>query len=109
MFFQQFSGVNGILTNLNTLFEQAGMNFAPSIASGIAASAQVIAVVIGGFLIQLFGRRFIWVFSAVGAAVSAFMYGLTTKFPSWLSWIAIIFIFLYMLVLELVLDQLLGS
>lgn len=97
MFFQQFSGVNGVLTNLNSLFEQAGLDLAPSIASGIAASAQVIAVVIGGFLIQFLGRRFVWVLSAVGAAVSALIYGLTTKFPSWPSWIAIIFIFLYML------------
>ena len=97
MFFQQFSGINAILTNLNTLFDKAGLSLSPSIASGIASSAQVIAVIIGSIMIQFFGRRCVWIFSEIGAAVFILIYGLTIKFPDWPSWIAIIAIFAYLL------------
>lgn len=97
MFFQQFSGINAILTNLNSLFEQAGIPLSTSVASGIASSAQVIAVVIGSLLIQFLGRRFVWVLSSVGAAVSILVYGLTIKIKSCPSIISIIAIFVYLL------------
>ncbi|OHS96200.1 major facilitator superfamily transporter [Tritrichomonas foetus] len=97
MYFQQFSGINAILTNLNSLFEKAGLDLSTGLASGIAASAQVIAVIVGGVLIQKLGRKFVWVLSLVGAAVSITLYGLTLKFPSWPGIIPVITIFLYLL------------
>lgn len=97
MFFQQFSGCIGILSNLNTLFEQSKIPLSSSIASGIASSAQVIAVIIGGFLIQFLGRRFVWILSCVCDAISILIYGLTIKISSCPSLIAIIAIFIYLL------------
>lgn len=97
MFFQQFSGINGILTNLNNLFTEAGIPLSTSIASGISSSAQVIAVIIGGIMIQFLGRKFVWIFSTIGSAVALLLYGLTIKFTNWPSIISIVAIFMFLL------------
>ena len=97
MFFQQFTGINAILTNLDTLFKNAGIDISTALASGIASSAQIIAVLIGSILLQKFGNRFVWILSSVGSAVFIMLYGLTTKFTNWPSLLPIIFIFAYVL------------
>ena len=99
MFFQQFSGVNAILTNLTTLFQDAGVELESGIASAISSVAQVVAVLIGGFLIDKLGRKVVWVMSFGGVALMDLLYALCRhdslkeKFPSWFP-IVVIFIFL---------------
>lgn len=99
MFFQQFSGVNAILTNLTTLFNDAGVSLESGIASAISSIAQVIAVLIGGFLIEKLGRKVVWIMSFGGVALMDLLYALCRhdtlkeKFPSWFP-IVVIFIFL---------------
>ncbi|KAH0786869.1 major facilitator superfamily transporter [Histomonas meleagridis] len=95
MFFQQFSGVNGILTNLTTLFNNAGIEIESGIASTISSLAQVISVFCGGFVIEFLGRKFAWVVSLIGISVSLALFCLSIKvtLPSWLP-ILIVFLFL---------------
>ncbi|OHT02165.1 major facilitator superfamily transporter [Tritrichomonas foetus] len=97
MFFQQFSGINAIATNLNELFIAAGLPIPISIGSGIAASAQVIAVLIGGVMIYKFGRKFVWILSLFGSAALLILYALTIKFPEWPKILPIVIVFGYFL------------
>ena len=96
MFFQQFSGVNGILTNLSDLFTDAGINISAGIASTIASSAQIIAVLVGGLLMDLFGRKKLWIISAAGLIVALALYAITLK-ANTPPVIPIIAIFIFML------------
>ena len=97
MFFQQFSGINAIVTNLNELFHESHIEIPLGIASGISAMAQVIAVLIGTVIIYKLGRRLVWIISLFGAALFMFFYALTKKINSIPSYISIIIIFCYLL------------
>jgi len=96
MFFQQFSGVNAILTNLTDLFVAAHVEIKSGIASAIAASAQVISVFIGGSLMDKLGRKKIWIISLSGISGSLLLYSLTMKITM-SSWIPIISVFAFLL------------
>jgi MFS family permease len=76
MFFQQFSGINAILTNLKPLLERAHIEGLDSGYSGaISSFAQVIACGIAGALIQSLGRKRVWVLSFGLIAVTDLVYG----------------------------------
>ena len=79
MFFQQFSGVNGLLTNLSDLFTNAGVNLESGIASSIASSAQIIAVLCGGILMDFFGRKKLWIMSSFGLVIALIIYVIPLK------------------------------
>jgi MFS family permease len=96
MFFQQFSGVNGILTNLSDLFTDAGINIKPGIASTIASSAQIIAVLVGGLLMDFFGRKKLWIISSSGLIIALAIYAITLKTET-SPVVPIIAIFIFML------------
>ena len=95
MFFQQFSGINAILTNLTQLFKDAGITIEPGIASTISASAQVISVLCGGFLVEFMGRKIAWGVSLGGMSLALILHTLSfkIKMPNWLP-IIIVFLFL---------------
>lgn len=95
MFFQQFSGVNAILTNLTQLFKDAGITIKPGIASTISSIAQVISVLCGGFLVEFMGRKIAWGVSLGGISFSLILHVISLKvhMPSWLP-IIIVFLFL---------------
>ena len=95
MLFQQFSGVNGILTNLADLFEKSGINLTPEIQSTIATSAQVIAVLCGGVLMDFFGRKKLWIISSFGIIVALVIYMIPLKVDN-ASVLSIIGIFIFM-------------
>ena len=97
MFFQQCSGVNGVVSNLNDLFSRAGLDMSLGIASGIAQSAQVIAAIVGSLLIHKLGRKVIWIASEIGCVVFLLLYALSIKFDNWPAPLAIVFVFLYLL------------
>jgi MFS family permease len=75
--FQQLSGVNAILTNQADLFKDVGID--PNYAAAISSSAQVIACLAAGSLIQLFGRKLIWIISLATIAVTDAFFGITQK------------------------------
>ena len=99
MVFQQFCGVNAILTNLSDLFSDAGVTLDINVASTITSIAQVISVLIGGFLIEKIGRRWTWIVSFGGLTIADLLYALCRherlqkRFPRWFP-IADVFLFL---------------
>lgn len=95
MIFQQFSGVNAILTNLDANFREIGVPVDSGIASAIAVTAQLIAVGVGGLLVDWLGRRLLWCISACGCASCLWLYALNEHF-NWANWLPIVFIFFFM-------------
>jgi MFS family permease len=91
MFFQQFSGINAILTNLTDLFTQGGVELESGYASTITGAAQVIACLCAGFLIEKLGRRVVWIISFAMITLTDLLYGIYNipslrdnhTFPNW--------------------------
>jgi MFS family permease len=101
MFFQQLTGVNAIVTNLVHLFKQAHVPAAlEKYASPVAGSAQVLACVCAGPLVQALGRKAIWIISLAGITLTDLLYALYEKptlgdrFPNWLP-IVVVFAHLF--------------
>ena len=67
--FQQFSGINALLTNLTVIFENSNINLNPSVSSVIVTSAQVITVACSTPLVEFLGRRATWWISSLGQGV----------------------------------------
>ena len=95
-FFQQFAGINGILTNLSDIMSGAGLNIDPNYQAGIATSAQLIAAFIVSFIIDKLGRKNVWCFSSASAAVFLLIFALNEKF-NWSNVLPLIMVFLYQL------------
>jgi MFS family permease len=77
MLFQQLSGINAILTNLEEIFEEANITIPAIYASALAAGAQMLACLFAGAAIQKFGRKVVWIFSFAGIAITDILYGVT--------------------------------
>ena len=69
MFFQQFSGINAIQSNLSDLFKQANVPLDPNVASFITGVVQCISTLCATPIIGKFGRRIPFVVSSLGQAV----------------------------------------
>ena len=95
MFFQQFCGVNALITNLDENFRDAGVPVDSGIASTISVAAQLLAVVLGGFLVDWLGRRLLWCVSSAGCAICLFIFAMNSHYD-WADWLPILVIFLYM-------------
>lgn len=67
--FQQFSGINALLTNLTVIFSDSNINLNPSVSSVIVTSAQVITVACSTPLVELLGRRATWWISSLGQGI----------------------------------------
>ncbi|OHT09945.1 major facilitator superfamily transporter [Tritrichomonas foetus] len=95
MVFQQFCGINAILTNIGALFANIGVSIDIGIASAISAIAQVISVFIGAILIDKFGRKVCWTLSFSGMVIALALYAasLKTSMPNWMP-ICIVFFYL---------------
>lgn len=96
MFMQQFCGINGILTNLSDIMNEAGLDLNPNYQSGISILSQLISVFIGSSLIDKLGRKKCWIISSSISAVSLFIYALDEKF-NWSNVLPLICIFCYQL------------
>uniref|UniRef100_A0A6A7G433 Facilitated trehalose transporter Tret1-like isoform X1 n=1 Tax=Hirondellea gigas TaxID=1518452 RepID=A0A6A7G433_9CRUS len=70
MFFQQFSGINAILFNLTTIFEQANVDMSADACSIIIAVVQVVATVVASVLIDRAGRKILLLVSSSAMAVA---------------------------------------
>ena len=66
MFFQQFSGINSITTNLAQMFEAANVPLDPSVSALIVGLSQCISTVVASPIIGRFGRRIPFVVSSIG-------------------------------------------
>ena len=97
MFFQQLSGINAILTNLNDLFSNVGITIDTGYTSAIASSAQVIAAVISSLIIDKIGRKVAWIISTTGSVIFLVLYALTFKVDMG-PWLPIIFVFGFVLI-----------
>jgi MFS family permease len=90
-FFQQFTGINAILTNLNELFSAAGISLDSGYASAIAGFAQVVACFSAGPVVEKFGRKAVWILAFGGVTITDFLYALywipqlkeKNVFPNW--------------------------
>lgn len=96
MVFQQFSGINAILTNLVSLLSKAGINIGSGYASALASSAQIITIFTSGLIVDKIGRRIAWGISASGVTIFLILYSLSLKF-GWGAWASLAFIFLFLL------------
>ncbi|CAG4967332.1 unnamed protein product [Parnassius apollo] len=65
MFFQQFSGINAVIFYTNNIFQSAGSNIPPAIATIIVGVVQTIATYISSLLIERAGRRILLLQSCI--------------------------------------------
>lgn len=68
--FQQFSGINALLTNLSPIFNQSKISLKPAVASVIVSAAQVFTVACATPIVNFFGIRITWTISASGQALA---------------------------------------
>ncbi|KAL0811515.1 hypothetical protein ABMA28_009906 [Loxostege sticticalis] len=65
MFFQQFSGINAVIFYTNNIFQSAGSDIDPAIATIIVGVVQTIATYISSLLIERAGRRILLLQSCI--------------------------------------------
>ena len=70
MFFQQFTGINAIVNNTVSIFEDAGSSIESRYASIIVGAVQLVCTILSGFVVDLFGRRILLVASALFVTLS---------------------------------------
>lgn len=80
MFFQQFSGCNGFLSNLNKIFKDAGASLKPSVASFFVGLSGLVATGISAPLVAKLGHRPSWHISTSFCFLSLFAAGLNYYF-----------------------------
>ncbi|OHS96421.1 major facilitator superfamily transporter [Tritrichomonas foetus] len=76
MFFQQFSGINAIVTNQAELLGNTGLSLDGSTQGGIASIAQVVGLFVMAPLVDKIGRKAMWVASSFITAVSLLIFAL---------------------------------
>lgn len=96
MIFQQFCGINAILTNLAELMNSSGLTIDGNYQAGIASCAQLVAVFVGGILMDKLGRKLIWIISTAVIIVFLLIFALNVKYD-WSNVLPLVCIFLYQL------------
>ncbi|KAH0792189.1 major facilitator superfamily transporter [Histomonas meleagridis] len=69
MFFQQFSGCNALLSNLETIFKDSGSSISPKVASFLVGLAGFVSTAISTFLVEKLGRKPSWLLSSASQCV----------------------------------------
>ncbi|XP_068227374.1 facilitated trehalose transporter Tret1-like [Palaemon carinicauda] len=70
MAFQQLSGVNAVVYNINIIFQDSGSEIPEDVCTIIIGSVQVLATAAGSLLIDRLGRKFLLCLSAAAMTVS---------------------------------------
>jgi MFS family permease len=70
IFIQQFSGLNGLLTNLSQIFEAANSSLKPTIASLIAMLASIPSCFLCSWLVERIGRRPTFMLALAGGTLA---------------------------------------
>lgn len=96
MFVQQFSGINGMLTDLSAIMSAAGLDIDGDYQAGIALCAQFISVFVSSLMVDKLGPKLVWILSSTVCAVGLLMMALNTKF-NWSAAFPLVSIFIYVL------------
>ena len=100
MFFQQFSGVNGFLSTLETMFKECGSELDPSIAAFLVGLSGMIATGVSAPLVHKVGQKFAWNVSSSLCCLTLLLVALNGWFD-WSSYIPVVCMFLDNLVFGL--------
>ena len=96
MFFQQFAGINALITDLDKNFLDAGVSIDPGVASSLTSGAQLIGCIISGILIDRGNNRKIFtMISHLGCTLMLIFMAFNTWW-NWAKWFPIVVIFIYM-------------
>ena len=90
----QFTGINGIITNLADIFRSAGLDFNPNYQSGIAILSLLISCCVSSALVDKIGRKLVWLISSCISFVGCFIMSLNEKF-NWSTILPLICIFVF--------------
>lgn len=94
MFMVQFSGINGILANLNTIMTEGGLNMDPNFQSTIAVASQFIAIIVEFVTVEILGRKNVWMISSAICGIGLLLLALNDEF-GWSTILPVVCIFLY--------------
>lgn len=76
MCFQQFFGINVVLSYMQTIFSDTGSSISPELSSIIMGVVQVCSVVMAALLIDRLGRRILLLVSSAGAGIAQTLLGI---------------------------------
>lgn len=79
MFFQQFSGINAVIFYTNNIFQSAGSNIPPVIATIIVGVVQTIATYASSVLVERAGRRILLLQSSIIMGICLIILGIYFK------------------------------
>ena len=96
MLFQQFCGINAILTNLADLLSKSGLNIDGNYQAGISSCSQIISIFIGVFILDKIGKKITWIISCAMIVAFLLVFALCIKYDLSNS-LPLICIFLYQL------------
>lgn len=94
--FQQFSGINAILTNLTSIFENANIDLKPAVASMIVSCANMLGTIFSTYFVEKLGRKLTWIISSFGLAIFLLLIWLDGIIKFW-STLPVISLFIYCL------------
>jgi MFS family permease len=100
-FFQQFTGINAIVTDVHTLFGMAGVRIDgfQDLPAFLASTTQIIACIASGPLINALGRARVWMLSFAICAVADMGYAVCHSKPKGLGpwWLQLAIVGLHLL------------
>ncbi|KAJ8715768.1 hypothetical protein PYW07_010250 [Mythimna separata] len=79
MFFQQFSGINAVIFYTNNIFQSAGSNIDPTIATIIVGVVQTVATYFSSILVDKAGRRILLLQSTAIMGICLIILGIYFK------------------------------
>lgn len=79
MFFQQFSGINAVIFYTNNIFQSAGSDIPPAIATIIVGVVQTLATYVSSLLIERAGRRILLLQSCIIMGICLIILGVYFK------------------------------
>ncbi|XP_026322836.1 facilitated trehalose transporter Tret1-2 homolog [Hyposmocoma kahamanoa] len=103
MFFQQFSGINAVIFYTNNIFQSAGSNIHPTIATIIVGVVQTIATVLSSLLIERAGRKLLLLQSCIIMGINLIILGIYFKLQeakynvSSVGWIPLVCLILFII------------
>lgn len=103
MFFQQFSGINAVIFYTNNIFQSAGSNIDPAIATIIVGVVQTLATYVSSLLIERAGRRILLLQSCVIMGICLAILGVYFKLQaggvdvSFVGWVPLVCLVLFII------------
>ncbi|OHT03359.1 major facilitator superfamily transporter [Tritrichomonas foetus] len=79
MFFLQFSGINALLSNLETIITNSKIDMNTSLVAVIANIVQICSTIFASFLVDRFGNKICWIVSTAGQAIAFILLCLQQK------------------------------